>query len=205
MTMATLKRVKQESQTGMRKVLHDLAIDPFDMQTVKEYKEKALKPYKWRSILFSWYIPIDNCLKIGTLTSAAILLVAALIIPIVAAHSTLITANDSLNYLWWMAFTPICLFISVGVFDKAMQKLKTASWKFEWLMKYKQPIPEFVQQTVDDIKASGQQCDIFIDYMAIENVILPDPFLVLRCVENCQIVDYYVEVWNEKYQKKRVV
>lgn len=200
MTTAVLTREPRKSGSGefvapIHKVLHNLAIDPFTLDSVDRYKLKVLNKYHWMNVIAPKVESASNGLLIASIV------VALIFQPPVALVAAMLISAQHLQQM-----TIVCGVFSTMSFGVAaclglfhQRFLKVPNWYAVPLESFKQPIPEFVQQTIDDIKDQYSGWCLFqIEYFGFERRSL-DPFLVIVTAAG----RHHVEVWNESYQKQR--
>ena len=208
LTQPTLTRPKStERPPGFLGLLYELGIEPF--QGVDEYKEEQLKRHSWRMPMKGRLDNLAGFVVIGSICANVLAGTIGLLL-----YFGWGAGHISMETMAYYALIP--MLITYGMFWCGMAvrylegKIGTASWDRHSLESYKKnhKIPEFVTQTIHDISCSefGHRCLFSIDELAIHQKPF-DPFLIVSVYSPDwgRKEEYYVEVWNESYQKKRKI
>lgn len=209
MTVATLKRSeRQVGQTGIRGILYDLVVDPFEPSSVVKYQDDALKPYEWRKKFRASVRNILNALIVTFLVGGFMLEISSLFLAAILRSATGTVPVTLVDLMILVPFvSTVGIMISI-VIERTCSKIGFAEWNIVDLADCKDPIPEFVLQTVQEIKERNQgehdmpkyYCRFMVHTLSL-NCEPIDPFLVVETNEE----RLYIEVWNESYQKNREV
>ena len=203
----TLERRKYiENENVLLDILHELAIDPFTKESVNKYKQEKLKPYWIRIKLQQLTKRFQTVLEYTTILGGACLLASTLIL----VSATLLCSFQFMNANDVVAAskTFVTCLLSMTGYMGILYALSHISYP-EWLYQryYNDTdVPCFVNQTAEDIYEKmverGENphlCHYKIDAFYMTKIL--DPFLVVTYDNK----DYYIEVWNESYQKEREI
>ena len=205
MTTCTLKRTspKTVSQTEHPKTLLELlsklAIDPFEPSSVAQYKNSQVRQ------IIAQNPKINIIVFYACIYSFGLSLIAGPFLMILfGVTGSWISKETQFTILSYASlsiiFFDILAFLLISLFG-----FRSAHWVRKSVFEYQEPIPEFVAQTISDIQQWSDSCKFYFDVMEIEEVnefkTEYDPFLVVEY----QGKEYYIEVWNESYQKQRMI
>ena len=205
---------KIDDSNPLMKCLHELAIDPFHKESVEQYKKKKLDEYWLRLKIFNFIRDNDDYARVFTLISIVVFSITSLVMS--AALIALYNKAISLDLFFpYFAFpflgTVFCsLFFVSLVFALDNFHMSIPIWNWNRIDnidsegnirgEIADSIPDFVKQTIKDINENVYGCQFHVLNLEFNKIIV-DPFLVVAYRSN----DYYVEVWNESYQKQRMV
>jgi len=166
-------------------VMRDLQIEPYDPQTVAEYK-KAKEKEIARS-------DVGNIFMTLLFSAIAGVVISGIIGTVIATIGYFISGNY--NPVWYLA----CMAIAIPtIFISGRRNGEVFSdLRFDWhrtsLCLYHLPIPEFVLQTALDLKERCPDLEMMVEELRVLHY-QPDPFLV---GVDKRSNEYYLEVWNE--------
>lgn len=201
MTTATLQRDVNVSTT-MRQTLHELAIDPFTYASVRSYKEEQLAKNKWRDV---WHKRCENITD-GLFCTSAVGMAMMLVVIIAMSFCWLLgvvaASHIGLGAMAGAVVISLMVLTSLSASGIGSRLKVSPQWDKIRLADYKHPIPEFVLQTVADVREKHPSCSFYVDALTFRTRPC-DPFLVVWCGDEGR--ELYIEVWNESYQKQREV
>ena len=186
-------------------VLHELAIGPFVEETVEKYKQKQLNRYFLRT-MFRNVInhEISTFLIIGSWVATVVTGLTMTILDFCHYLNLISTQNLILFGTTPFSISFFLCTVSLGLIA-AVENIPIPKWDVHELDVWKShnQIPEFVQQTIDDLSERLPPDHFYFTVESFEFEKIPiDPFLVLH---SRKFNKYYIEVWNESYQKQRIV
>lgn len=185
---------------SLEQALHDLCIDPFSPSSVQAYKarmQKQATPILSKCLLF-FAEPIQFLFFLGFIggCGGVIMGVVCSGLGYLFGYGEFMTLMQIGTYL---ACAIVCGFLNAkfGYFY-----VPVAQWRSIHMTCYTAPVPEFVTQTVSDLRLRYPSVSFWIEELRLGSQML-DPFLV-AC--DSWGNTYHLEVWNEPgFKQKRVV
>ena len=178
------------SSSKLRKTLKELDIRPFSIESVRKYKDSALRKANNR------HNRLISVMKVGLPLLISGVLAMMIIAGLKDAHVLVPSLAIAFCAVWFLFSVAVT---GIPYSFLLMSEERMLVWEKDLIKDYNRPIPEFALQTALDIKEKLPEASFYIEELRTPKKI--DPFLIVEYGKEV----FYLEVWNEPgFDKVRV-